>query len=54
MHPQAALAMAHARNQDLKRSVVPHGISNRRLFSESPRRRWRLIPGPHISLRLGH
>jgi hypothetical protein len=54
MHPQAGLAMAHARNQDLKRSVVRHGVSNPRLFSWSARRRWRLIPWSRIPLRLGH
>ena len=54
MHPQAALAMAHARNQDLKRSIGPHGRTNPRSFSGPARRQWRLVPGPHIPLRLGH
>jgi hypothetical protein len=54
MHPQVALAIAHARNQDLKRSIGPHGFSKPRAFSWPARRRWRLIPGPHIPLRWGH
>ena len=54
MHPQAALAIAHARNQDLKRSIGPHGFSNHRSFPWTVRRRWWLIPGPYSPLKLGH
>jgi len=59
MHPEVALAMAHARQQDLRRLAGPHGFSNPRALSWAARPRWRLLPGPHVPrvsrrMRLGH
>jgi hypothetical protein len=50
MHPELASAMAHAREQDLRRSTRPHGRSNFRVLARPVRGRRPLLPRPHLPL----
>jgi hypothetical protein len=59
MHPDVALAITHAREQDLQRSTGSHRLSYRRRASRPVPRRLRVLPKPHFPLvshrtRLGH
>jgi hypothetical protein len=58
MHPEVVLTMAHARQQNLRRSSSPRGITPTRV-SRTGRPRWRSARGSHDvivphRLRIGH
>lgn len=50
MHPEVALAMAHARHQDLRRSGGRRRSSNPRPLSEAAGGRRRPLAGLHLPL----